>query len=79
MVAMGTAGAGEAGLASSQINVADSLGFASMGAVGGAVVAVTEASSIATGLTVVFVSAVAVAAVGILAARNLPATALAQV
>ncbi len=72
MVAMGTAGAGEAGLASSQINVADSLGFATMGAVGGAVVAVTEGSSIAIGLTVVFASAVAVALVGILAARNLP-------
>jgi MFS family permease len=76
MVAMGTAGTGEAGLASSQINVADSLGFASMGAIGGAVVAVTEGSSIATGLTVVFASAIAVAAIGILAARNLPATAL---
>jgi MFS family permease len=73
MVAMGSAGAGEAGLAASQINVADSLGFATMGALGGAVVAVFEGSSIATGLTVVFASAVAVAVVGILAARNLPA------
>lgn len=75
MVAMASAGAGEAGLASSQINIADSLGFASMGALGGAVVAVADGSSasITAGLTVVFAIAVAVAAVGILAARHLPA------
>jgi MFS family permease len=62
----------EAGLAAGQINMADSLGFATVGGVGGAIVALSERGtlSLTTALLTTFSLAIGVALLGLLASRN---------
>ncbi len=71
-VGMGSSSADTAGLASTQLNVADVFGFSVMAAIGGAMVSFADQTSLqlTTALTVVFVLAAGVALVGALAGRN---------
>ena len=64
--AMGQATAGQEGLVGSQLGVADALGFAVVGAVGGAMVGVADRTSLplGTALAVVFLLASSVAVLG---------------
>jgi MFS family permease len=71
-VAMGSADADNAGLAATQLNVADVFGFSAMAAFGGAMVSFADQTSLhlAAALTVVFSTAVAVSALGAVAGHN---------
>jgi MFS family permease len=71
-VGMGSSSAGAAGLASTQLNVADVFGFSVMAAVGGALVSFADQTSLrlTTALACVFVLAAAVAIIGAAAGRN---------
>lgn len=73
VVAMAAAHAGEEGLVSSQVNIADSLGFAAMSTLGGAVVAITEHTTLALGPALIglFVACSAIAVVGGVAAGRI--------
>jgi len=75
VAAMSYAEEGSEGTVSSQIHLADSLGFSLMGAVGGAIVAVADRTSLSlrAGLGLVFSLAIACAAIGVLAARRVAA------
>ncbi len=70
--AMTSAGEQEAGLVSSQVNMADSLGYATVGGVGGAIVAWSERGGIelSTALVTTFVLAAAAAALASVVARR---------
>lgn len=72
VLAMSSAEEHEAGRVSGQLNMADSLGFATVGGVGGAVVAVGErgAFSVPTALLLTFTLAITAAGVGLLASRR---------
>lgn len=74
-VGMGSSSADTAGLASTQLNVADVFGFSVMAAIGGAMVSFADQTSLrlTDALTVVFVLAAGVALVGALAGRNVRA------
>jgi MFS family permease len=72
VVAMGSAASGQEGLVSSQVNIADSLGFATISTFGGAIVAITEHTSLrlAPALVALFSVAAVLAGVGaVLAGR----------
>ena len=72
VTAMSSAEPGEEGLVGSQMNMADSLGFALMGGLGGAVVALADRTSVTLEAALVFNIALAVlaAALGFAAAGN---------
>jgi hypothetical protein len=74
-VGMGSSSAGAAGLASTQLNVADVFGFSVMAAVGGALVSFADQTSLrlTTALACVFLLAAAVAGIGAVAGRNVRA------
>ena len=65
-VAMGSAAAADAGLASTQLNVSDVVGFSVMAAFGGAMVSFADQTSLhlATALGAVFIVASLLAALG---------------
>ncbi|MGD9704756.1 MAG: MFS transporter [Acidimicrobiia bacterium] len=77
VTAMGTAVPGEEGLVSSQMNMADSLGFALMGGLGGAVVAFADRTSVSLSSAILFNMglALAMAMLGFVASRGVVATA----
>ncbi|HEX6787109.1 MAG TPA: hypothetical protein VF076_07910, partial [Acidimicrobiales bacterium] len=66
VAAMGEAPAGQEGLVGSQLGVADALGFATIGAIGGAMVGVADRGvlDLAPALALVFLLASAIALVG---------------
>jgi uncharacterized membrane protein len=70
---MGESKSDEAGLASTQLNVADVLGFSLMASVGGAFVSFADQTSLrlGTALTVVFALAAGVALLGAVAGRRI--------
>ena len=75
VTAMSSAAPGEEGLVGSQMNMADSLGFALMGGLGGAVVALADrtALTLQTAIVINIGIAVAAAGLGFTAARNVVA------
>lgn len=75
VTAMSHADEGSEGLVSSQISLADAVGFSMMGGIGGAVVAISERTSLslAGGLGMVFVLSVVLAALGWAAAARIGA------
>ena len=76
VTAMGTAVPGEEGLVSSQMNIADSLGFALMGGLGGAVVAFADRTSVSLSSAILFNMGLALtmATLGFIAARGVVQT-----
>ncbi len=62
----------DAGLAAGQLNMADSLGFATVGGIGGAIVALSErdAFGLPAALLITYSLAISVAVLGLLASRN---------
>lgn len=78
VAAMSFAANGSEGNVSSQIHLSDSLGFSLMGAIGGAIVAVSGRTdvSLRSALGVLFGLAIVLSALGIIAARNVTAAAV---
>ena len=75
VTAMSHADEGAEGLVSSQINLADAIGFSLMGGVGGAMVALSDRTSLslASGLGINFSLAIALAGTGAICARRIAA------
>ncbi len=75
VTAMSHAKEGAEGLVSSQVNLADAVGFSAMGGIGGAMVAVSERTSLplAGALGINFALAIALAGVGIICAGRIVA------
>ena len=75
VTAMSHADDGAEGLVSSQVNLADAIGFSMMGGVGGAMVAVSDRTSLslAGGLGINFSLAIALAGIGAICARRIAA------
>jgi len=73
VVAMSSAASGEEGLVSSQVNIADSLGFAAISTLGGAIVAITEHTSLqlAPALIGLFTVAIVLALLGAVTAGRI--------
>jgi MFS family permease len=75
VTAMSHADEGAEGLVSSQVNLADAVGFSMMGGVGGAMVALSDRTSLslAGGLGINFALAIALACLGMICARRIAA------
>lgn len=75
VTAMSHADEGAEGLVSSQVNLADAVGFSMMGGVGGAMVALSDRTSLslAGGLGINFSLAIALACIGAICARRIAA------